>query len=105
MTLPPSRPPTGPASRSCSVPVASKHAALSAAYDIAADFPRIYVDADVELRAGDIRALAAALRLPGAPPPPLSGRWPRPPARGRCGGSTTSGPGYPRSGADYGDAA
>ena len=55
----------GPGVQVLSVPVASKHAALSAAYDIAADFPRIYVDADVELRAGDVRALAAALRRPG----------------------------------------
>ncbi len=55
----------GPGVQVMSVPVASKHAALSAAYDSVADFPRIYVDADVELRAGDVRALAAALRLPG----------------------------------------
>ena len=55
----------GPGVQVLSVPVASKHAALSAAYDIAADFPRIYVDADVELRASDVRALAAALRRPG----------------------------------------
>ncbi len=55
----------GPGVQVLSVPVASKHAALSAAYHVAADFPRIYVDADVELRAGDVRALAAALRRPG----------------------------------------
>jgi hypothetical protein len=55
----------GPGVRVISVPVASKHAALIAAYDSVADFPRIYVDADVELRAGDVRALAAALRQPG----------------------------------------
>ena len=55
----------GPGVRVLSVPVASKNAALIAAYDSVADFPRIYVDADVELRAGDVRALAAALRQPG----------------------------------------
>jgi hypothetical protein len=55
----------GPGVRVVSVPVASKHAALAASYDLAADFPRIYVDADVELRARDVRALAAALRQPG----------------------------------------
>ena len=55
----------GPGVRVMSLPVASKHAALSAAYDSVADFPRIYVDADVELRARDVRALIAALRRPG----------------------------------------
>ena len=55
----------GPGVRVLSVPVASKHAALTAAHHAAADFPRIYVDADVELRACDVRALAAALRQPG----------------------------------------
>ena len=55
----------GPGVRVMSLPVASKHAALSAAYDNVADFPRIYVDADVELRARDVRALVAALRQPG----------------------------------------
>jgi hypothetical protein len=48
-----------------SIPVASKQAALATAYGTAADFPRIYADADVEVRGQDIRALAAALRQPG----------------------------------------
>ncbi len=47
------------------IPVASKHAALVAADAVAADFPRIYVDADVEFGAADARALADALRRPG----------------------------------------
>jgi hypothetical protein len=45
--------------------VASKHEALTAGDRAAEGFPRIYVDADVELRASDARALAAALRQPG----------------------------------------
>ena len=48
------------------VPVPSKREALLAGDRAARDFPRIYVDADVELRAGDIQALEAALRQPGA---------------------------------------
>lgn len=55
----------GPGVQVLSVPVASKQAALAAAYGSSADFPRIYVDADVELRACDVDALAAALRQPG----------------------------------------
>jgi Glycosyl transferase family 2 len=51
--------------RVVSIPVASKHAALLAADRAAAGVPRVYVDADVELRAQDVRALAAALRQPG----------------------------------------
>jgi hypothetical protein len=51
--------------RVLSIPVASKHAALLAADRAAAGVPRVYVDADVELRAQDVRALAAALRQPG----------------------------------------
>lgn len=92
----------GPGVRVLSVPVASKHAALTASYDLAADYPRIYVDADVELRACDVRALAAALRQPGVLAAARSGPWPRPAVPGRCGGSTTSGPGCPRSEADCG---
>jgi len=48
-----------------SIPVASKQAALTAAQSVAPDFPRVYVDADVEVRPQDVRALAAALREPG----------------------------------------
>ena len=44
---------------------ASKHEALTAGDRAAAGFPRIYVDADVELRVNDVRALIAALRQPG----------------------------------------
>lgn len=45
--------------------VASKRAALDEGDRLARTFPRIYVDADVELGAVDIRALDAALRRPG----------------------------------------
>jgi glycosyltransferase involved in cell wall biosynthesis len=55
----------GPAVRVLSLPVASKHEALAAGDRAAADFPRIYVDADVELRLHDVRALVAALDQPG----------------------------------------
>jgi glycosyltransferase involved in cell wall biosynthesis len=54
-----------PGVRVLSIPVASKHAALAAGTRAAASFPRIYLDADVELRASDIAELAAALRQPG----------------------------------------
>ena len=47
------------------IPMASKNAALVTAYRAVRDFPVVYVDADVELRACDVRALAAALRQPG----------------------------------------
>jgi hypothetical protein len=56
----------GPSVRVVSIPVPSKREALLAGDRAARDFPRIYVDADVELRAGDIQALEAALRQPGA---------------------------------------
>ena len=55
----------GPGIRVVSIPVASKHAAIVAGDAAAADFPRIYLDADVELRSEDILELAAALRQPG----------------------------------------
>jgi len=55
----------GPAVQILTLPAASKHAALTAGDRAAAGFPRIYVDADVELRVADVRALAAALRQPG----------------------------------------
>lgn len=55
----------GPSVRVLSIPVASKHAAFAAADRVAGDFPRIYLDADVELRMQDVRALTAALRAPG----------------------------------------
>jgi len=55
----------GPGVQVLTIPVASKYAALAAADRVVTDFPLIYVDADVELRAGDIRALVAALGKPG----------------------------------------
>jgi hypothetical protein len=56
----------GPPVRVLSIPVASKREALRAGDEAAKDFPRIYVDADVELAVADIRALGAALSRPGA---------------------------------------
>jgi hypothetical protein len=50
--------------RVLSIPVPSKREALLAGDRAAQDFPRVYVDADVEIRADDIRALAEALRHP-----------------------------------------
>jgi hypothetical protein len=55
----------GPGVQVISLPVASKNAALAAAYKTVRDFPVVYVDADVELTSSDVRALAAALRQPG----------------------------------------
>ena len=55
----------GPAVRVLTVPAACKQEALRAGDRAAAGFPRIYVDADLELRIDDIRALAAALSQPG----------------------------------------
>lgn len=46
-------------------PVPSKAAALRLGDDAARGFPRLYVDADVELTTGDARALAEALAEPG----------------------------------------
>ncbi len=46
-------------------PVASKAAALKAGDAAASGFPRLYVDADVELTASGVRALAAALERSG----------------------------------------
>jgi glycosyltransferase involved in cell wall biosynthesis len=55
----------GPDVRVLSIPVASKHEALLAADRTEGDWPRVYVDADVELSTEDIRALAKALSQPG----------------------------------------
>jgi glycosyltransferase involved in cell wall biosynthesis len=55
----------GSAVRVVSLPEASKRAALDAGDRLARWFPRIYVDADVELGPDDIAALAAALERPG----------------------------------------
>ena len=50
----------GPGVRVLSIPVPSKREALLAGDQAATGFPRIYVDADVELGSADIRALAGA---------------------------------------------
>ncbi|MEU8759249.1 glycosyltransferase family A protein [Streptomyces sp. NPDC048659] len=55
----------GPGVRVVETPVPSKHEALRLGDEYARGFPRIYVDADVVLGAGDVRALAAALDGPG----------------------------------------
>ncbi|MGW5421691.1 glycosyltransferase family 2 protein [Streptomyces sp. NPDC003943] len=54
----------GPRVRVVETPVPSKHQALRLGDEHARGFPRIYVDADVELGAADVRALAAALAGP-----------------------------------------
>ncbi|NUS56166.1 MAG: glycosyltransferase [Streptomycetaceae bacterium] len=46
-------------------PVPDKHAAMRLADEHAKGFPRLYVDADVELGSDAVRALAAALESPG----------------------------------------
>ena len=46
-------------------PVPNKHRALRLGDEHATGFPRLYVDADVELRAADVRVLADALAEPG----------------------------------------
>lgn len=48
-----------------SLPTASKREAIAAGNRAAKAFPRIYVDADVEIGGNDIRALATALGRPG----------------------------------------
>lgn len=55
----------GPRVRVISIPTPSKQAALRAGDEVAHGFPRIYVDADVELGTQALRALADALRQPG----------------------------------------
>jgi hypothetical protein len=55
----------GPTVQVLTLPRASKHEALTVGDRAAASFPRIYVDADVELRTDDVRVLAAALCKPG----------------------------------------
>ena len=46
-------------------PVPSKAQALRLGDTVAAGFPRVYVDADVTVRAADVAALVRALRAPG----------------------------------------
>ncbi|MCX2183839.1 glycosyltransferase [Streptomyces sp. SKN60] len=55
----------GPGVRVVETPVPSKHEALRLGDRHAQGFPRVYVDADVELGAADVRALTAALSGPG----------------------------------------
>jgi glycosyltransferase involved in cell wall biosynthesis len=55
----------GPSVRVLSIPVASKYEALAAADREAGEFPRIYVDADVELGTQDVKDLVTALDEPG----------------------------------------
>lgn len=54
----------GPKVQVLSLTTGSKRGALAAGNAAATVFPRVYVDADVELGASDIRALAAALSRP-----------------------------------------
>ena len=54
-----------PRVRVFSIPFASKREALVTGNRVAKGFPRLYIDADVELRAEDARALAEALNTPG----------------------------------------
>jgi glycosyltransferase involved in cell wall biosynthesis len=54
-----------PTVRVVDTPVPSKFAALRLGDEQARDFPRLYVDADVELDTAGARALAAALEEPG----------------------------------------
>jgi Glycosyl transferase family 2 len=51
--------------RVLSIPDASKRAALAAGDQAARAFPRVYLDADVEVRASDLRGLGVALDEPG----------------------------------------
>jgi glycosyltransferase involved in cell wall biosynthesis len=63
---------TRPGVRVLTLPEAGKAAALNAGDAVARGFPRIYLDADVELAPGTVRALVAALAPAGAPKPPLA---------------------------------
>ena len=56
----------GPPVRVVSIPEPSKREALRVGDRAALDFPRMYIDADVELGAKDIQALEQALLKPGA---------------------------------------
>ena len=55
----------GPMIRVITIPVPSKREALAAGNQAATSFPLLYVDADVELGASDVRALDRALHRPG----------------------------------------
>src|SRR6266704_2115555 len=60
-----SPPPAGRWCASSLFPSPPSSGALAAGDSAAHDFPRVYVDADVELETKGIRALDQALRLPG----------------------------------------
>jgi exopolysaccharide biosynthesis WecB/TagA/CpsF family protein len=55
----------GPGVQVLSLATPSKREALAAGNRATTNFPRIYIDADVELGAADIRALASSLNRPG----------------------------------------
>lgn len=55
----------GPIVRVISIPVASKREAIAVGNRAATCFPRLYVDADVELGTADVRELGRALKHPG----------------------------------------
>jgi cellulose synthase/poly-beta-1,6-N-acetylglucosamine synthase-like glycosyltransferase len=54
-----------PGVRVVETPVAAKGHALALGDEAASSFPRLYVDADIELGIDGVRALAAAVRSPG----------------------------------------
>jgi glycosyltransferase involved in cell wall biosynthesis len=58
---------TAHGARVLTTPVASKREALRLGDEAARGFPRLYVDADVELGTADARALAAVLQAGGGP--------------------------------------
>jgi hypothetical protein len=55
----------GPPVRVLDIPVPSKRAALAAGDEVAEGFPRVYLDADVEVDNEDLQALSKALGAPG----------------------------------------
>jgi hypothetical protein len=55
----------GPPVRVLSIPEPSKRAAMLAADAIASSYPRVYVDADIQIGLADIHALVQALGRPG----------------------------------------
>ncbi|WP_344661406.1 glycosyltransferase family 2 protein [Catenulispora subtropica] len=57
-------------------PRPDKHAAMRLADEHAKGFPRLYVDADVELGSADVRALAEALDAPGVMAAGPERAWP-----------------------------
>ena len=68
----------GPGVRVLSTPDANKFRAMRLADTAAENFPRFYVDADVELDTGSVRNLAAALAQPGVLAVAPERAWPVP---------------------------